>query len=139
MTTNNYPIAPNFPNGLNLPALKLEMPTVWPADLRRVSYTLLTRPSGPRGVTKGVLQIDTPRDLTRAEKKAAKAHFQTHAGGRVRPGLRGSQLSPAGEAAGTWTFIADEPQSGGAGLGCVVYSDGTNWRRISDDALASTV
>lgn len=138
MFSNIYPVAPNFPNGLNLPVLKLELPSVWPADLRRINYTLNARPSGPNGVTAGVLTIDTPRELTRDEDTAAKNHFQTHAGGRVKPGLRGSQLPPASESRGIWTFVADEPQSGGGVLGTMVYSDGTNWRRISDDVIAST-
>lgn len=139
MFTNIYPVAPHFPNGLNLAVLKLEMPTIWPADLALINYTLNAKPSGPTGVTAGVLRIDTPRLLTNDEEIDAKAHFLVHAGGVERPGQRGSQLPPAIDSRGTWTFIADEPQSDTSDLGTMVYSDGKNWLRVSDNAIAVTV
>lgn len=138
MAKNTYQIASDFPNGLNPDVLIQEMPDVWPADLFPAVYEARGRP-GPTGITSGTLQIETPRELTTSENDDALAHFQVHAGGSVVPPLKGSQLPAASDVKGTWTFLADEPQSRNGGIGCMVYSDGTNWRRISDDTIASTV
>ena len=140
MADNTYPIAPNFPNGLNLDVLIQEMPTVWPADLFPAIYVARGRP-GPTGITSGSLQIETPRALTTSENDDAEAHFQVHAGGNVVPPLQGSQLPAASDVPGTWTFLADEPKSpnGNGTLGTMVYSDGENWLTISDNKIATTV
>ena len=140
MANNNYPIAANFPNGLNLDVLIQEMPSVWPADLFPAVYLARGRP-GPTGITSGSLQIETPRALTTSEDDDALAHFLVHAGGSEVPNLKGFQLPAASDAKGTWTFLADEPKSpnGNGTLGTMVYSDGENWLTISDNKIATTV
>ena len=65
-----------FPNGLNLDVLIREMPTVWPEDLFPAQYGVNARKSGPRGVTRGLLEIETPRAITEAESAAATTHLQ---------------------------------------------------------------
>ena len=138
MAKNTYPIATNFPNGLNIDVLIQEMPSVWPADLFPAIYIARGRP-GPTGITSGSLEIETPRELTTTETEDALDHFLVHAGGIETPPLKGSQLPAASDARGTWTFLTDEPQSQNGAVGTMVYSDGVNWRRISDDNIASTV
>ena len=138
MANNTYPVATKFPNGLNLDALIREMPSIWPADLFPAVYQVRGGRPGPAGITSGSLKIETPRALTTSENDDAEAHFQAHAGGNDAPILRGSELPAASDAKGTWTFLADEPQSGSSELGTMVYSDGTNWRRVSDNTISVT-
>ena len=140
MAENIYPITINFPNGLNLGALKREMPSIWTApDLQQLNYTVNEKPSGPTGITSGSLRIDTQRDLTAAEESSALAHFQTHAGGLPSGGVLLSHLRPASEAKRTWTYVDDVAQSRNGGVGTIVYSDGVSWKRVSDDTVAVSV
>lgn len=137
MATNTYPVPPNFPNGLNLDLLITEMPTVWPADVFPATYTANGRPSEPNGITTGTLWIQTARVLTVAEDAAALAHFQVHAGGTGAVGLRIAFLEdPSLVEPGLILFVVDAPRNPPiGGFGTVLFADGINWRRVSDDVI----
>lgn len=135
MATNTYPVPGTFPNGLNIDLLAQEMPAVWPPDLFPAEYSANGRPGEPNGITTGILEIETPRALTTPENDAALAHFLIHAGGTATPGTRLADLAPPGQGAqGRWQYVVDAPRQG-AGVGTMLYDDGTNWRRGTDDGV----
>lgn len=137
MATNTYPVPPNFPNGLNLDLLITEMPGVWPADVFPASYTANGRSTEPFGITTGQLVIETARVLTVPENDAALSHFQVHAGGTGAVGLTIAFLeNPATVEPGLILYVVDAPRNPPiGGFGTVLFADGVNWRRVSDDVI----
>lgn len=133
MGDSTYKVKPRFPNGLNLDLLIQEMPTVWPKDLFPAQYSVDARKSGPKGLTRGTLTIETPRDITADERAAAITHFSTHAGGTAEVGTRIQDLRPPGKGPlGRMVYVVDAPWGDGGAVGCHLYDDGTSWRRTSD-------
>lgn len=137
MPLNTYAVPPNFPNGLNVDLLVTEMPGVWPADVFPVTYVANGRSTEPLGITTGQLVIDTARVLTVPENNDALAHFQTHAGGTGAVGLTIAFLQdPALSDPGLILFVVDAPRNPPiGGFGTLLFADGTNWRRVSDDVI----
>lgn len=135
MAINNYPVATDFANGLLLDLLTQEMPAVWPSDVFPAQYSA----AGPPGsvINTGNLKIETARILTSQENQDALNHFQVHnpADG-VPAGVTIATLPPPTmPGAGVLFFVSDLAQGVGPGMGTMAYSNGTEWRRVSDDAL----
>lgn len=137
MATNIYPVPTDFPNGLNLDLLITEMPSVWPADVFPAEYTANGKSREPDGITTGILTIETDRALTIAENNDALAHFQVHAGGTAKVGLTLAFLQPPSSVPpGLMLYVTDAPRSPPiGGVGTMLFADGTNWRRVSDDVI----
>ena len=133
MATNNYQIQTDFPNGLLLDLLIQQMPAVWPADLFPAGYAVRGPPRGV--ITSGLLEIVTPRDLTPDENTDALARFATHDPADGAP--RGVTIAtlPSPISAGDLQFVSDLNHATGPGIGTMAYSNGVEWRRVSDDAL----
>lgn len=135
MANNTYPIAPNFPNGLLLDLLIQQMPAVWPADLFPSEYTVNGPPFST--VNSGTLIIETPRVITAQENADALAQFTIHDPADGLPfGLTIATL-PAPDPAGNVQFVRDLARATGPGLGTMAYSNGVEWRRMSDDSLVT--
>lgn len=134
MAINVYPIAPSFPAGLNLDLLIQKMPSVWPPDLFPAEYIAHGKP-GPTGViTAGALDIVTPRVLTAGEQADAEAHFLAHnPTDAVALGFLVAELPPPTPA--MTVYVRDLARATGPGVGTMAYCNGTEWRRISDDAV----
>lgn len=135
MAENTFNVAQNFPLGILLDLLIQEMRTVWPSDLRTASFSL----DGPprRTVTVGRLDINTPRDLTLDERSAALAHFQNvhNPANGVLHGLTVAQLNEIAPAGVRTVYVRDLDRAVGPGVGTLAYSNGIEWRRVSDDQL----
>lgn len=139
MTTNTYPINTKFPNGLNLNLLIREMHVVWPADLQPAEFTVHGggRPGGTGFIT-GTLTIETPRALTAQENTDAEVHFFVHVGSDLPTGTVLATLQPPGQGpVGRAVYVEDAAKAGNGptGNGTMLYTDGTNWRRFSDDEV----
>lgn len=132
---NNYPIAPLFPNGLLLNLLIQQMPNVWPADLFPAEYSV--KGAANAVITAGTLKVETVRVLTPQEQADALNHFAIHNPADGVPAGVTIATLPEPTIAGVWFFVSDLERSTGPGAGTMAYSNGTEWRRGTDDALVS--
>lgn len=139
MTNNVYPVARNFPNGLNVIRLSEEMKVVWPPDLADATYTVRGgRPRRGQGIRTGALDIATDRDLTSAEDAAALAHFQTHDGSRDDDyGIKFAALPDPNKVVHNTFFVSDVRGEPGGELGTLLYSSGVAWRRASNNTTVT--
>lgn len=134
MANNIYAVPPNFPNGLLLNLLITQLPGVWPSDLFPVIPTLNGRATSV--VTTGTLELDTARVVSLQENADALALFAVHnpATDQALPGLTIAQLPPPSPA-GQQEYVRDLDRTTGPGVGTMAYSDGSAWRRSTDDVL----
>jgi len=142
MVDNLYAVAPNFPVGVLLSQLKLEMPVVW-TDSAIFPITMVHRGgSGTGGViTTGNITIMTQRALTTPENDAALAHFQTHV--PVLGAIGGINTADLGEGSfnGAVAYVLDQARQGNGSTGGFATWDGRDrtWRRVRDDVVISTI
>lgn len=136
----DFDVPTSFPNGLNLRLLVKQMHDEWSSDLRDCDFTANGKPSPTNGIQSGTLLICTKRALTADDISSANAIFIKHVGAptSVIPGRTLDSLMAANKAVRhPPVVVSDVERMAGpnGGMGALVYSDGSNWRRASDDTI----
>lgn len=132
-----------FPSGdspLVFPALcnpwqfEIELDDAWSGA---ISFTLgyVVTGEGPSGIMcSGYVYVVTPSDLSAGDLTILNDTIEDHV--PVVPYPWTLAVLPRTPAVGDQIYITDASREGG-GTGCICFWDGTDWRRVSDNAVAS--
>jgi hypothetical protein len=125
-----------FPGGLELNRLIHGLLQIWPDDLEDSEITATGPRTKEKGFVSGALEIITSRPLTTKELSDMNSFMRDHVSTPfVQKGHVLRKLPPAAKVVtGIPLYVTDVANKSG-GNGTIVYSNGTQWCRVSDDLV----
>jgi hypothetical protein len=131
-----YDIASNFADGLDPNSLMADLRDRLGGDFSSSSAGATGGYDATKGYVTGEFVITYSRALTAPEAQEVVDCFSAHGGtGGSDPNVPIiANLPPASTHAGQIVWCSDSARVS-SGTGCPVYSDGVDWRRVSDDTV----